>query len=689
MTGDSHALLGQALGAIEEMRERIRRLESAARAPIAIIGSACRTPGASNLAELWRLVAGREVASTALPGDRWSEMGGVLLPAIPRRAALFPDIWGFDCDHFGIPPRQALAIDPQQRLLLELVCEAADDAGIAAGDPDAASAGLFAGIMHNEYADLLAQADDGIHADAYAATGTDGSFASGRISYLMGWRGPSVTLNTACSSSLVAVHMACRSLRAAECDIAFAGGVNLILTARSSAMLAHAGALSPDGRCRAFDQRANGFGRGEGGGMIALRRLGDAERAGDRILAVIRGSAVNHDGASGGLTVPCGIAQELLIASALRDAGLGAADIDYVEAHGTGTRLGDPIELNALGSALGAGRTPGRSLLVGSLKANIGHTEAAAGILGLLKTIAALGESVIPPQPDLGDFNPLVNWDALGVRPASQPQDWPRSARPRLAGVSSFGMAGTNAHVIVSEPPPAPPRRPETSGRPLVLPLSARNLAALPELAARTLRLLPGIGNMEDFCWSMEARRTLAPHRWAFAFSGREQLARQLAEAAAGTPPGPVAASEALRGPRRAFVPGPAYPWQKQHLRPSFRQAARSTQVAVPAKPQHGEILRNLAAVPGGRKRAVLAEYLETCAQTVLGRKLDGLPADVGFQELGFDSISGVDFLRVVGAGAGLNYPATLLFECPTLAILGERILADLGQQQMPRARVG
>jgi acyl transferase domain-containing protein len=703
VTRDSQPLLAQALGAIEEMRERIRRLESAARAPIAIIGSACRVPGASDLGELWSLVADCKVANAALPGDRWMETGPALPPAIPRWATLFPDIWGFDCDYFGIPPRQALAIDPQQRLLLELVCEAADDAGIAAGDPAASGAGLFAGVMHNEYADLLAQADDGLHADAYAATGTDGSFATGRISFLMGWRGPSAALNTACSSSLVAVHMACRSLRAGECDLAFAGGVNLILTARSSAMLAHAGALSPDGRCRAFDQRANGFGRGEGGGVIALRRLDDAERAGDRILAVIRGSAMNHDGASGGLTVPCGRAQELLIASALRDGGLRAADIDYVEAHGTGTRLGDPIELHALGSALGGGRAPGRPLLVGSLKGNIGHTEAAAGILGLLKTVAALNESVVPPQPDLGEANGLVSWDALGVQPVRQPQDWPRCGRPRLAGVSSFGMAGTNAHVILGEPPQAAPRARQADGKPLVLTLSARDPAALPELAARTLRLLPGIDSLEDFCWSMAIRRTSAAHRWTFAFSERGQVASQLAEAAAGPPPGPVAAasatfSEAPDGPRRTFVPGPAYPWQRRVLRPSFKQASKlaikqaspsAAPTAMSAQPQRGDLLHSLAAVAGARKPAVVAAYLETCAETVLGRKLDGRAADRGFQELGFDSISAADFVRVVGAGAGLHYPTTLLFECPTLTILGERILADLSRRQTPKAGVG
>jgi acyl transferase domain-containing protein len=260
-------------------------------------------------------------------------------------------------------------------------------------------------------------------------------------------------------------------------------------------------------------------------------------------------------------------------------------------------------------------------------------------------------------------------------------------------------MAGTNAHVILGEPPQAAPRAPQAGGKPLVLTLSARDPAALPELAARTLRLLPGIDSLKDFCWSMAIRRTSAAHRWTFAFSEREQVASQLAEAAAGPPPGPVAAasatfSEAPDGPRRTFVPGPTYPWQRRVLRPSFKPAIKQASPLAPptamsAQPQRSDLLHSLAAAAGARKPAVVAAYLETCAETVLGRKLDGRAADRGFQELGFDSISAADFLRVVGAGAGLHYPTTLLFECPTLTILGERILADLSRRQTPKASVG
>jgi acyl transferase domain-containing protein len=680
MSRDATALLSDALAVIEEMRERIRIAESATRSPVAIVGASCRVPGASDLSELWRLVADRKVSNSAIPPDRWVETGDALPLEIPRAGSLFADIWGFDCDFFGIPPRQALAIDPQQRLLLELVCEAVDNAGFTRDDPEMTRTGLFAGLMHNEYADLLAHADADIGVDAYAATGTDSAFATGRISYFMGWRGPSITLNTACSSSLVAVHAACRSLRAGECDIAFAGGVNLILTARSSSMLAHAGVLSPDGQCRPFDRRANGFGRAEGGGVIALRRLADAERAGDRILGLIRGSAVNHDGASGGLTVPCGRAQEILIESALADAGLAPADIDYVEAHGTGTRVGDPIELNALGAALGRGRDSHRPLLVGSLKSNIGHSEAAAGILGLLKTVAALNENQIPAQPDLAELNPLVNWDAIAVRALREPADWPRSQRPRIAGVSSFGMAGSNAHVIVEEAPAVATQQEHAAEKRLTLPLSAREASALPELAARTLRMLPGVPSLEDFCWSMLVRRSRARHYWVFHFSGRDELALLLERAAAGSaPPQGGWPSQAPLG-RRQFVPGPMYPWQKRHLQPSFAARPQSLRVAFTPEAK-GDVSSRLAAAPPSRQRLLLGEYLHECAEAVLGRKLDRVLTGCGFQDLGLDSISGVDFLRRVESGIGRRYAVTVLFEYPTMAILGDLILNDMKLQ--------
>jgi acyl transferase domain-containing protein len=692
MSRDATALLSSALAVIEEMRQRIRMMESATRSPIAIVGTSCRVPGASDLSELWRLVADRKVSNSALPPDRWVETGDALPLEIPFAGSLFANIWGFDCDFFGIPPRQALAIDPQHRLLLELVCEAMDNAGFTRDDPAMTRTGLFAGLMHNEYADLLARADADIGGDAHAATGTDSAFATGRISYLMGWRGPSITLNTACSSSLVAVHAACRSLRAGECDTAFAGGVNLILTARSSSMLAHAGVLSPDGHCRPFDRRANGFGRAEGGGVIALRRLADAERAGDRILGLIRGSAVNHDGASGGLTVPCGRAQEILIASALADAGLAAADIDHVEAHGTGTRVGDPIELNALGAALGKGRDRHRPLLVGSLKSNFGHSEAAAGILGLLKTVAALNENRIPAQPDLGELNPLLNWDAIAVRALREPADWPRSQRPRIAGVSSFGMAGTNAHVIVEEAPAVAMQQEHGAEKRLTLPLSAREPSALPELAARTLRMLPGVPSLEDFCWSMLARRSHFRHSWVFQFSGRDELARLLERAAAGSAPPQVAWPSHPPLGRRQFVPGPAYPWQRQHLRPSFAAKPPSLRVAStgearrgptgkPRLEARGDVSNRLAGAPPSRRRLLLAEYLGECAEAVLGRKLDRTLTSCGFQDLGFDSISGVDFLRRVESGIGRKYAVTVLFEYPTIAILSDLILNDMKLQ--------
>ena len=351
------------------------------------------------------------------------------------------------------PPREAAGIDPQQRLLLEVSWEALEHAGIAPTSVYGSATGVFVGICTSDYSLLRLATTSLSEIDGHFGSGMAHSIASGRISYLLELRGPSLSIDTACSSSLVAVHLASEALRRGECGLALAGGVNLILSTEASRAFAQSGMLSPDGRCKSFSALADGFVRGEGCGVVVLKRLRDAAAAGDRVLAVIRGSAVNHDGPSSGLTVPNGLAQQALMRRALKAAGVAPAEVGYVEAHGTGTSLGDPIEAEALGAVMGAGRPSDTPLLIGSVKTNIGHLEAAAGVAGLIKVVLALGHGELPGQLHWDAPSPHIRWDALKLRVVDRLRAWKPINGRCIAGVSSFGFSGTNAHVVVEAAP--------------------------------------------------------------------------------------------------------------------------------------------------------------------------------------------------------------------------------------------
>jgi microcystin synthetase protein McyG len=470
-----------------ELKQRIDALENAAHEPIAIIGMACRFPGGADTPELfWNLLRAGGDAIVETPKERWDtealfdpdpDAPGKLTA---RFGGFLPCIDGFDPTVFGIARREALHMDPQQRLLLEVAWEALENAGIAPDSLSGAAAGIFVGLSGFDYFHLLRR--DVANLDAYAASGVAHSIASGRLAYLLGTHGPALSIDTACSSSLVASHLAVKGLRHGECDLALAGGVNLILSPDTGIALSKARMMAPDGRCKAFDSRADGFVRGEGCGILVLKRLSDARADGDPIVAVIRGSASNQDGRSNGLTAPNGAAQETLLRAALADARVNSAAIAYVETHGTGTKLGDPIEALALDAVLGRGRGADAPLLIGSVKANIGHLEAAAGVAGLMKLALALQRGAIPPQIHFDTPNPHIPWDELRLRVPRAEAAWPDSARPRLGGVSSFGFSGTNAHLILEGPQPA--LRPRESVRPLhIMTASARSEAALDKLA--------------------------------------------------------------------------------------------------------------------------------------------------------------------------------------------------------------
>ena len=423
-----------------ELQSQLDRLQAERQGPIAIVGMGCRFPGADGPDEFWQLVSQGTDAVGDIPGDRW--IAKDYFNPDPDAVGTMATRWGgfleridhFDAEFFGISPREACGMDPQQRLLLEVTWQALEDAGIAPDRLRGTRTGVFVGVCSGDYFQLsVARGYETF--DTYLATGGAHSIVSGRLSYVLGLEGPAVSIDTACSSSLVAVHHATRSLRSGECRTAIAGGVNAILWPGSSIALSRGRMMASDGRCKAFDARADGFVRGEGCGVVVLKRLSDALADSDRVLAIIRGSATNQDGRSNGLTAPNGRAQTAVIRDALADAGVAPAAVGYVEAHGTGTSLGDPIELHALGAALSPGRDADDRVWVGSVKTNIGHLEAAAGVASLIKTVLMLQAQRIAPSLHFEAPNPLIDWTSIPLAVATALLPW--EARPGLADSGS------------------------------------------------------------------------------------------------------------------------------------------------------------------------------------------------------------------------------------------------------------
>ena len=419
--------------------------------PIAIVGAGCRFPGGENPRAFWKLLRSGSDAVREVPAERWNiDDYYDPDPAVPgkvntRCGGFLDRIDEFDADFFGISPREAVRVDPQQRLLLEVTWESLEDAGLPPASLARSRTGVYVGVIGSDYA--LLQCCNLYDMDVFSGTGSSHAIVANRLSYVLDLNGPSITLDTACSSSLVTVHLACQSLRRRETDLALAGGVNLMLGPEMTVALTKAYMLAPDGRCKTFDASANGYVRGEGCGMVVLKRLGDALAAGDRILAVIRGTAVNHDGRSNGMSAPNGPAQEAVIRAALADARLAPTQVGYLEAHGTGTRLGDPIEIEALRSVLCQGRGHDEPLVIGSVKTNIGHLESAAGIAGLIKIVLMLRHGEIPPHLHLRTPNPLLRLDQSPMVIPTTLRAWPKGTELRRGAVSSFGFGGTNSRM--------------------------------------------------------------------------------------------------------------------------------------------------------------------------------------------------------------------------------------------------
>jgi acyl transferase domain-containing protein len=544
--------LARAMLAMQKLQSRLDTLERARTEPIAIIGLGCRFPGGVDTPEAyWELLSqGREAIR------REPEARRVGPPGSARWGGYLEDVSGFDAGFFGISPREAASLDPRQRMLLEVAWEALEHAGVEPEGLMGSSTGVFVGLTGNDYERLLPTEPERI--EPYFGTGNGHCFPPGRVSYALGLQGPSLAVDTACSSSLVALHLACQSLRGGECDVALAGGANLVLDPFVTETLVRMNALSPNGRCSAFDARANGFVRGEGAGVVVLRRLSDAQARGDTILSVIRGSALNQDGRSTGFTAPSMLAQQAVLRQALVNAKVEPSALGYVEAHGTGTPLGDPIEVEALREVLGQPRPDGSRCALASVKTNLGHLEAAAGIAGLIKVVLALQHETIPRHLNFSRLNPRIRLEGTPFFIPTEAQPWKRSGKPRLAGVSSFGMSGTNAHVILEEAPlPAPPGRTPAARPAHLLVLSARSEEALVEMARRHAGHLSERSGLDaaDVCFTANTTRARLPHRLAVVGGSTQALASGLSAFASGAKSDQAVSGKAGNAaPRVAFL---------------------------------------------------------------------------------------------------------------------------------------
>lgn len=608
--------LKKALAAIKELRARLDTVERARVEPIAIIGMGCRFPGGANSPEqFWDLLANGVDAISETPKDRWDidtlYDADVDVPGkvASRWGGYLKDIDQFDPYFFGISPKEAAFMDPQQRLLLEVAWEALEDAGQTREQLTGSLTGVFVGVHSHSTDYYLMQVQDSEAIDTYTGTGTSHSVVGGRLSYLFDWQGPNVTIDTACSSSLVAIHLAVQSLRSKESNLALAGGVNIMLSPEFTITASRMHMLAPDGRCKTFDQRADGFVRGEGAGVVVLKRLSDAEADGDPILAVIRGSAVNQDGKSNGLTAPNSLSQMTVLRAAMANGGVEPSQMSYIEAHGTGTALGDPIEVEALAEVLGGENAPKRTWL-GSAKSNIGHLEGAAGVAGIIKLVLSLQHKQLPPLLHFTGLNPHISFDNTPFAVTTQMQDWDVQGK-RLGGVSSFGWSGTNGHVILEEYEPPAVAASSAESEAVVLPISAHSADALKELAGRYGEYLKNADSipLRQIGYTAALKRSQHEFRLSAAGKTHAELAEKLAAYAVGEVGQGVSVGQ--KDPDAALkvvfiFPGQGGQWigmarELLASEPVFRQAMETCEVAI--RPLVNWSLLEQLGLPEGKAR--------------------------------------------------------------------------------------
>ena len=659
---------------------------SADREAIAVVGLGCRFPGGADTPEaFWqRLMNGFNAVTTA-PRDRWDpDLAGEPADEQVRRRASFgaflDDVKGFDAGFFGISPREALALDPQQRLLLEVAWEALEHAAIDPRSLAGSLTGVFVGISNADYATRLS-VQERLAVGGYMATGNMAATAAGRLSFVLGLQGPALAIDTACSSSLAAVHLAVQSLRRGESDVALAGGVNLLINPETTIFLSHALALSPSGRSAAFDAGADGYVRGEGCGMVVLKRLADALADGDSVFAVVRGSALNHDGRTSGLTVPNGTSQQAVVRAALADAACEPGDVAYIEAHGTGTSLGDPIEINALGQVFGSNRAP---LRLGAVKTNVGHLEAAAGAASLIKVVLQHANRTLAPTLHFTRPNPLADWAAMAASVVTTREPWDALGQ-MSSGVSSFGISGTNAHVIVG-PPPARPE-PVPSAGPWLLPISARSDDALRNVARRLAAHLsrhPEV-DLGTVARTLSIGRTHFPKRRAVTVNSLADAVTQLRKGAAGEPSAQPADDDAAKYER-----GETIDWRAR--------VGKGPRAQLPVYPFEREPYWIEAESPAGRVRQGTREsarhiaggsvddYLQSVVGAILlipeGRTLE---PDQPLRDAGMDSLMALQLASRLQQDHGVMVAASELVETASIASL-TRTLRNAASPRETRA---
>ncbi|WP_218081862.1 type I polyketide synthase [Anthocerotibacter panamensis] len=664
--------------------------------PIALVGMGCRFPGAPDPRAFWELLLSGQDAITEIPADRWdcqalydpdlSEPGtmnsrwGGFLEALDR----------FDARFFGVSPGEATHMDPQQRLLLEVAWESLEYAGLDPTTLAGSATGVYVGMGSSDYAYRCGL--DPTALSAYSPTGHALSIAANRLSYFLDVHGPSLVVDTACSSSLMAVHLACQSLWLGEVDLALAGGVNAILAPNTTISLAQAWMLAPDGRCKSFDARANGYVRSEGCGVVVLKRLSDAVAAGDRVLAVIRGSAANQDGRASALTAPSVVAQKAVIRRALAQANVAPAAVDYVEAHGVGSLLTDGVEWQALTAVLGEGRTAGPSVVLGCVKTQIGHLEWAAGISSLIKAVLCLQHEKIPAHGHGTQINPELGPSSLFLPQTLQ--SWPRGERPRIAGVNAFGLGGTNVHLVIAEAPSVPTGPEPVAPCWQILALSAKTKPALQELAGRYAAYLSehSTAHLADICYSANTGRAHFAHRLtvlAQAASAMAELLRQADETGVRSTAGleddrkqlltnlgmrylkgeTVAWAALYQDEARARVVLPSYPFARERYWLEVQPKTVSTTPVVSA------LRTQLAHSPVSRRPKVLLAHLRTRVLEMLDSAQTPLEPQSRLFDLGLTSLAALELKNRLQADLGYALPTTLVFDYPTLGALVEYLL--------------